>query len=145
MIHPTFILVGDKVGDMTVIFKQHTADGEGLAEKEGVPSNVLQGGSNEEPKISRQLQVLLGKNHLLFVVEIYLTFTFSSFVFGLYMQQSGPADSTTRRPVQIDHGKGATTGRYTRKKKCYTLSGPQADKLLRSRPSSPRRRLPFNN
>ena len=30
------------------IFKQHTADGEGLAEKQGVLSTVLQGGSNEE-------------------------------------------------------------------------------------------------
>ena len=33
---------------MTFIFKQHTADGEGLAEKQGVLSTVLQGGSNEE-------------------------------------------------------------------------------------------------
>ena len=31
-------------------------------------------------KSSRQLQVLLGKNHILFVVETYHTFTFSSFV-----------------------------------------------------------------
>ena len=46
--HPTFILVGEKVGEMTIIFKQHTADGEGLAEKQGVPSTVLQGGSSEE-------------------------------------------------------------------------------------------------
>ena len=33
---------------MTIIFKQHTADGEGLAENQGVPSIVLQGGSNDE-------------------------------------------------------------------------------------------------
>ena len=33
---------------MTIIFKQHTAEEKGLAEKQGVPSTVLQGGSNEE-------------------------------------------------------------------------------------------------
>ena len=33
---------------MTFIFKQYTADGEGLAEKQGVLSTVLQGGSNDE-------------------------------------------------------------------------------------------------
>ena len=48
MIHPTFILGGDKVGELTIIFKQHPADGEGLAEKQGVPSTVLLGGSNGE-------------------------------------------------------------------------------------------------
>ena len=88
-------------------------------------------------KKSRQLQVLLGKNRLPFVVEIYQTFTFSSFVFSLYVynSQAQPMSAARRRPAQIDHGKGATTGRYTRKK-CTTRSGPQADKLLRSRPSS---------
>ena len=29
------------MGEMTIIFKQHTADGEGLAEKQGIPSTVL--------------------------------------------------------------------------------------------------------
>ena len=88
-------------------------------------------------KKSRQLQVLLGRNHLLFVVEIYQTFTFSSFVFSLYEynSQAQPMSTARRRPAQIDHGKGASTGRYARKK-CYMRSGPQADKLLRSRPSS---------
>ena len=47
-IHHTFILRGDTVGVMTIIFKQHSADGEGLAEKQGVLSTVLQGGSSEE-------------------------------------------------------------------------------------------------
>ena len=37
---------------MTFIFKQHTADGEGLAEKQGVLSTVLQGGSNELEEIT---------------------------------------------------------------------------------------------
>ena len=48
-------------------------------------------------KKSRQLQVLLGKNHLLFVVEIYHTFTFSSFVFSLYVKTVRPM-----RPVDVD-------------------------------------------
>ena len=69
---------------MTFIFIQHSADREGhrelLAEKQGVHSTVLQGGSSEEEFTS--VQVLLGKNHLLFVVETYHTFTFSSFVFS---------------------------------------------------------------
>ena len=47
-IHHTFILGGDKVGVMTIISKQCSADGEGLGEKQGVLSNVLQGGSSEE-------------------------------------------------------------------------------------------------
>ena len=48
-------------------------------------------------KSSRQLQVLLGKNRLLFVVETYHTFTFSSFVFSLYNSQAQPM-STAQRP-----------------------------------------------
>ena len=50
-------------------------------------------------KKSRQLQVLLGENHLLFVVEIYHTFTFSSFVISLYVYNSQAQPmSTARRP-----------------------------------------------
>ena len=48
-------------------------------------------------KSSRQLQVLPGKNHLLFVVETYHTFTFSSFVFSLSNSQAQPM-STVQRP-----------------------------------------------
>ena len=45
------------------------------------------------------------------------------------IQQSGPADVDGSTPAQINHGNGARTG-------CHTRSGPLADKLLRSRPSS---------
>ena len=48
-------------------------------------------------KSSRQLQVLPGKNYLLFVVETYHTFTFSSFVFSLSNSQAQPM-STVQRP-----------------------------------------------
>ena len=85
-------------------------------------------------KKSRQLQVLLGKNHHLFVVEIYQTFTFSSFVFSLYNSQAQPM-STARRPSKSTTEKVPLPD-VTREKKCYTRSGPQADKLVRSRPSS---------
>ena len=52
---------------MTIIFKQHTADGEGLAEKQGVlPPYFIK--AEAMGKESRPLQVLLGKNHVLFVV-----------------------------------------------------------------------------
>ena len=75
-------------------------------------------------KKSRQLQVLFGKNHL-FVVEICQTFTFSSFVFSLYVynSQAQPMSTAQRRPAQIDHGKGATVGRYTRKKNVTRVRG----------------------
>ena len=49
-------------------------------------------------KSSRQLQVLLGKNHLLFVIETYHTFTFSSFVFSLYNSQAQPMSMAPRLP-----------------------------------------------
>ena len=49
-------------------------------------------------KSSRQLQALLGKNHLLFVVdETYHIFIFSSFVFSLCNSQDQPM-STAQRP-----------------------------------------------
>ena len=102
---------------MTFIFIQHSADGEGhrdhrerLTEKQGVQSTVLQGGRSEE-EFTSTAQVLLGKNHLLFVVETYHTFTFSSFVFSLYNSQAQlEADVDGSTPTQINHGKGVRTG-----------------------------------
>ena len=95
------MLGGDKVNVMTLIFFQHSADREGhrerLAEKQHgvfIPPYFK---AEAVRKSSRQLQVLLGKNHLLFVVETYHTFTFSSFVFSLYNSQAQPM-STAQRP-----------------------------------------------
>ena len=48
-------------------------------------------------KNARQLLVLLGKNHL-FIVEIYHTFTFSSFVFSLYNSHAQPMLMARRPP-----------------------------------------------
>ena len=110
------------VNVMTFIFIQHSADAEGhreqrerLTEKQGVHSTVLQGRSSEE-EFTSTAQVLLGKNHLLFVVETYHTFTFSSFVFSLYNSQAQlEADVDGSTPAQINHGKGART-------RCHTCS-----------------------
>ena len=130
--HHTFILGGDKVNKgvlctggtqhplvnvMTFIFIQHSTDGEGqrehrerLTKKQGVHSTVLQGGRSEE-EFTSTVQVFLGKNHLLFVVEAYHTFTFSSFVFSVYNSQAQlDADVDGSTPAQIKHGKGARTG-----------------------------------
>ena len=108
------------VNVLTLIFIQHSADGEGhrehrerLTEKQVVRSTVLQGGSSEE-EFTSTAQVLLRKNHLLFVVETYHTFTFSSFVFSLYNSQAQlEADVDGSTPAQFNHGKGARTGCHT--------------------------------
>ena len=96
----------DKVNAMTFILIQHSADSEGhrerLAEKQGVHSTVLQGGSSEEeftstagpsrkepPPLRRSDQPV---------------FTFRSFVFSLYNSQAQsmataqcPPKSTTEK------------------------------------------------
>ena len=85
-------------------------------------------------KISRQVQVLFGKSHLLYVVEVNYTFTFSSFVFSLYVHndQAKPMSTARRRPNQP-------------LKKCQDQMShafvPPADKLL----IRPCRCPPFNH
>ena len=80
-------------------------------------------------KSSRQLQVLLGKNHLLFVVETYHTFTFSSFVFSLYNSQA-QSMSTAQRPPK------STTENCQDRMSHAFVPLALADGLLRSRWSS---------
>ena len=60
------MLGGDKVGEMTIIFKQHTADGEGSPRSRVFLPPYFK--AEAMGKDSRQLQVLLGKNHVLLVV-----------------------------------------------------------------------------
>ena len=83
---------------MTIIFKHRSADGEGLAEKQGVLSTVLQGGSSKEEITSTAGPSW--KEPLLFVVEIYHISTFSRFVISLYVynSQAQPISTARRRP-----------------------------------------------
>ena len=145
MIHPTFILGGDKVGELTIIFKQHTADGEGLAEKQGVPSTVLLGGKqwgrnhvncrsfSERTTSSSSLR----STRLSLSAVLYSVYTYTTVGPSRCRQLDASPPKSTSKKVSLPD--------IIREKKCYTRSGPQADKLLRSRPSSHVERPPFNN
>ena len=134
-IHHTFLLGGDKVGVMAFTFKQHC---EGQRKRWGARSSVfipLYFKAEAVRKNSHQLQILLGKNHPLFVLEVNLTFSFIGFVVSLKVcnGQVQPM-STARRPPRSTTEKGARTRCHTRSSLC-SAPARLADELLRSRPS----------
>ena len=142
-IHHTFVLGGDKVGVMTIIFKQQSLP----TERDSARSRVffpMYFKAEAVRKKSRQLQVLLGKNHLLFVVEmIYHTSTFSSVVISCYVYNSQAEPmSTARRPSKstIDR----TERCHDQMLHTFEASSGQTAEVT-PWPIQLRRRLPFNN
>ena len=139
-IHHALILGDDKVGVMTIIFKQHSADGEGLAEKQGVLSIVLQGGSREE-EITSTACPSRKEPPPLRRWDLADTFTSSSFVISLnvYNSQAQPSRRLDARPNRP---------RIVRKR-CHDrmlhLFGASSGQTVEVTPIQSRRRPPFDN